>query len=403
MILALNGVDPDFLGLGYLGELGATPNQGVAALQTALRNFGKSIGDAVLKAIVTDGLIGPKTTAAANRALTKHLGAGQAPQDLRTGALTSAQVVAKAAQITQLVNTEARRRGFSVYVGPVTVAKPVAKKVVKKSTKSTALVPASSSSASAESAYIPAEDAAVATYTPPARASGPVPARAASAGVTSVQIPSTKTYVVPSSSGADVSSIVKWGAIGLGVVALLGGVYYAVSRRRGGAPAIAGFGGELTDEEARELGRLKEKRRKGEMLTSREHIRFEDLLAKLDEFDERLYYNRDLTERMRNKPFKVGLYASDALGGGIPATMTAGQINKRLDQLDKESSKLTDEMIAAGRGYEKPSETFTKSDPLAERIKRNFNERTNLQREIEHRYGPGAPSRLPRGFGPLTR
>jgi hypothetical protein len=37
----------------------------------------------------------------------------------------------------------------------------------------------------------------------------------------------------------DVESVVKWSAIGLGVVALLGGAYYFVNRRQG---AMAGFG-----------------------------------------------------------------------------------------------------------------------------------------------------------------
>lgn len=83
------------------------------------------------------------------------------------------------------------------------------------------------------------------------------------------------------------------------------------------------------------------------------------------------------------------------------ACMTAGQINKALDKLDKDSSKLTDEFIAAGRGHETYAETRTKSDPLAVRQIENLNQRNTLRREIERRYGPGAPARLPRGFGPI--
>lgn len=81
-----------------------------------------------------------------------------------------------------------------------------------------------------------------------------------------------------------------------------------------------------------------------------------------------------------------------------PAQMTAGQINKELDRLDKLSSKLTDEFIAAGRGYERPSETWKLNDPLAERYKQISSAYSDLRSEISRRYGPGAPSRLPRGF-----
>lgn len=82
-------------------------------------------------------------------------------------------------------------------------------------------------------------------------------------------------------------------------------------------------------------------------------------------------------------------------GDGDLSMLTPSEINRRLDRLDKLSSKLTDEFIAAGRGHEKPSETFTKTDPLAERKKRVWEEGDALHREISRRYGPGAPSRLP--------
>lgn len=86
------------------------------------------------------------------------------------------------------------------------------------------------------------------------------------------------------------------------------------------------------------------------------------------------------------------------------ACMTAGEINKALDRADKSSSALTEEFIAVGRGHELPSETRTMTDPLAEKWKQLSNERSGLRREIERRYGPGAPSRLPpRGFGPIDR
>lgn len=81
-----------------------------------------------------------------------------------------------------------------------------------------------------------------------------------------------------------------------------------------------------------------------------------------------------------------------------PAVMTAGQINKELDALDKRRSKLLDEMIAAGRGTERWSETAVKTDELALRMIAVSDRTSALRYEITRRYGPGAPSRLPRGF-----
>ena len=223
MILALNGVPMD--AFGNFGEFGAA-SASVASLQTALANFGRQIGDAALKAIKVDGLIGPKTTAAANRALRQHIGAGQAPQDLRTGVLTQAQVLANATQITTLINTEARRRGFGIATAPATVKKPAAKKVAAKTTAVATYIPPAASAPSAAAQAWP-------TYGPPMPAT-PAP--------TQTLIPTSRTYVVPPSSGMDIESVVKWSAIGLGVVALLGGAYYVVQKRRGQA-AMAGFGG----------------------------------------------------------------------------------------------------------------------------------------------------------------
>lgn len=81
--------------------------------------------------------------------------------------------------------------------------------------------------------------------------------------------------------------------------------------------------------------------------------------------------------------------------------MTAGEINAELDRLDKASSKLTDQFIAAGRGHERPSEIVRMSDPLARKYTANADRRMDLRHQIERRMGPGATRRLPRGFGPL--
>lgn len=83
------------------------------------------------------------------------------------------------------------------------------------------------------------------------------------------------------------------------------------------------------------------------------------------------------------------------------STMTASQINRELDALDKKMSKINDRFIEAGRGHERPSETMQKDDPLAREWQAVSARRHELRLEIQRRYGPGAPSRLPRGFGPI--
>ena len=46
-------------------------------------------------------------------------------------------------------------------------------------------------------------------------------------------------------------------------------------------------------------------------------------------------------------------------------TMTDSQLNKALDLLDAQDTKLTDQLIKAGRGYERASETLIKNDSLS--------------------------------------
>ena len=71
------------------------------------------------------------------------------------------------------------------------------------------------------------------------------------------------------------------------------------------------------------------------------------------------------------------------------ATMGAAEINKRLDVLDRESRAITDEFIAAGRGYERPSERRHKTDPLSLRDAQNANDRYVLHAEIARLTGEG--------------
>jgi hypothetical protein len=87
-----------------------------------------------------------------------------------------------------------------------------------------------------------------------------------------------------------------------------------------------------------------------------------------------------------------------------PATMTAAQINAELDRLDVERGKANDTLIEAGRGSETAEETGRKPDPLAMRWRVISDRQYALRAEISRRYGPGAPSRLPkgRGFGPRS-
>ncbi len=89
-----------------------------------------------------------------------------------------------------------------------------------------------------------------------------------------------------------------------------------------------------------------------------------------------------------------------------PATMTAGQINKELDALAKKSEQQTDKMIAAGRGSWKHSDIRTAAgggDKLAIDYIAVSDRQHELRAEIDARYGPNAPSRLPHGFKPRKK
>ena len=88
-----------------------------------------------------------------------------------------------------------------------------------------------------------------------------------------------------------------------------------------------------------------------------------------------------------------------------PETMTAGQINRALDRLEADSRRLTQRFIDAGRGHERMQEILAAGDPLALAYRAVSDATRALRNEIERRYGPGAPSRLPagRGFGPIRR
>lgn len=84
-----------------------------------------------------------------------------------------------------------------------------------------------------------------------------------------------------------------------------------------------------------------------------------------------------------------------------PAVMQPSEINKELDALDKRDTKNTRAFIDAGRGYELPSERRDKTDPLTLEERAIYLRRSALKNEIERRYGPGAPNRMPKGLRPI--
>lgn len=70
-----------------------------------------------------------------------------------------------------------------------------------------------------------------------------------------------------------------------------------------------------------------------------------------------------------------------------PRNMTASEINRELDSLDKKDSRLNDELIAAGYGHVTPSEILKQSHPLAVRLRALFDRRFVLKSEIRSRTG----------------
>jgi hypothetical protein len=237
--------------------------------------LGKGVGDTVLIKIVIDGLIGPKTTEATNRAFTRHIGSGQAPASLRTGKLTQSEVVTRAETLAAYIDTELVRRGFSA--PPVKIVTPKKTTTTKKTT-STALIPT--------------------TYT-------------STASLPAATMPSA---FVPAAESDTRTQIVKWAAIGLGGVVVAGVIYY-LWRQRQGRPAFGEFG-EITLHE-RIAQALSWPLRDVESLSLpslRELVRpVDQRLA--EEISESITYHQDLTQRSREKPFRVGR-RSGRLGDG---------------------------------------------------------------------------------------
>ena len=174
-------------GVDILGAASAP----VRELQNALKSLGNTVRDSTLMVLVVDGLIGPKTTAATNRAFTVHIGAGQAAAAWRTGSLSQTEVAANATTLAQMVIAEVNRRGGNIPAPAVAAVK-------------------------SPTSYVPA-------------------AAPASAG--------TPMYLQPNaavSSGMDPA--VKWVLIGLGAVAVGAAAYLLLAGKRtqGASQAMAG-------------------------------------------------------------------------------------------------------------------------------------------------------------------
>ena len=105
---------------------GACRSPAAAELQNAVRALGHVVNDPVLKKVGIDGIVNGSTVVAVNRAFTMHIGAGQAPADLRTGKLTLADLAGRAPVMTAAIAAEVVRRGGTVPAVPTFGAKSYA-------------------------------------------------------------------------------------------------------------------------------------------------------------------------------------------------------------------------------------------------------------------------------------
>ena len=103
----------------------ATSKEIAKRLQLALVTLGKQTGSAQLKAIKIDGALGPASAAAVNWAFTKHIGAGQAPAQYRTGKLPLDYIKGNASTLASMIEAEIKRRGGKVVMASVGTAKKV--------------------------------------------------------------------------------------------------------------------------------------------------------------------------------------------------------------------------------------------------------------------------------------
>jgi hypothetical protein len=125
----MGGCPPNFM-----TKHGACRSALALRLQNALYSLGRTVGDRELAAISVDGFVGQQTAGLLNKAMTTHVGPGQAGADLRAGTLSQADVAARAAQLSQIVEGEVARRGgrvvqkVPVAIGPAKITPGVSTK-----------------------------------------------------------------------------------------------------------------------------------------------------------------------------------------------------------------------------------------------------------------------------------
>lgn len=95
-------------------------------------------------------------------------------------------------------------------------------------------------------------------------------------------------------------------------------------------------------------------------------------------------------------PFRGNQWAQN------PGAMTGGELTKAQAAVDAVSSRINQALIDAGRGFEKPSETYTKTDTLSEAFKTVSKRNAELISEVRMRAGPGHYV-LPHGVGRSPR
>ena len=98
-------------------------------LQAALVSLGKIAKSPTLSAIKVDGAIGPKVAAAVNLTFTKHIGAGQAAAQYRTGKMPVAYIKANANGLAEIIEREIARRGGTT-ASPAVVTQSAANRTI---------------------------------------------------------------------------------------------------------------------------------------------------------------------------------------------------------------------------------------------------------------------------------
>jgi len=95
---------------------------GAQRLQTALVLLGRIAGDSALAGLKINGVVASTTADATNRALTKHIGPGQAAAQYRTGKMPLSYIAANAGVLAPLIEAEVKRRGGTIVSPKVAIA-----------------------------------------------------------------------------------------------------------------------------------------------------------------------------------------------------------------------------------------------------------------------------------------